>query len=152
MSKRTADLPRRWSGPRRAATQAVTDAPFDSFGHHGREHIKDLGGSAVRVTTDVRTHTGDTARTVLITVVGEMDIANASRLLSAVIEATQAAPQLVVLDLSRVDYMDSSGLSEVLRAQHFAGSSGCGLRIRGATPAVRRLFVTTGVDQVVDLD
>lgn len=106
----------------------------------------------MRVTTELRQHTGDTARTVLIRVVGEMDIANASRLLSAVIEATQAAAQLVVLDLSRVDYMDSSGLSEVLRAQRFAGSSGCRLRVRGATPQVRRLFVATGVDQVVALD
>jgi len=103
----------------------------------------------VRVITELKERQGGT---VVITVVGEMDIENAPRVLSAVIEATQAAPEVVVLDLAGVDYIDSSGLSEVLRAHRFTGSSGCRLSVRAATAQVRRLFATTGVDRVVALD
>lgn len=103
----------------------------------------------MRVTTELRSRPD---RTVVITVEGEMDLVSAPRVLTAVIEATHSAPELVVLDLAGVGYIDASGLSEVVRAHRFTGWSGCRLSVRGATAQVRHLFATTGVDRVVPLD
>ena len=89
---------------------------------------------------------------VQIEVVGEMDYESAPRVLSAVIDAVHARPHVVVLDLHQVGYMDSAGLAEVVRAHRVVDHAGGHLVVSGASAMVRRLFETTGVDRVVDLD
>jgi len=77
---------------------------------------------------------------------GEIDVANV-HLLDAWLGAAQAVGNPVVLDLGAVPFLDSSALKALLQA---AGRSA--VRIRSATPAVRRVLRVSGVDQVITVD
>jgi anti-anti-sigma factor len=76
---------------------------------------------------------------------GELDLASAADLRAAIATAAAAQPQRLVIDLSAVTFVDSSGLGAIaggLRAQRpHAGS----LEVRGAKPGVRRIFEVAGL-------
>jgi anti-anti-sigma regulatory factor len=57
----------------------------------------------------------------------------------------------VVLDLSRVDVLDSSFLRALLRCGRFAGLIGSDLAISNPTPPVRLLLTVSGVDRALRL-
>lgn len=79
-----------------------------------------------------------------IAVEGELDLATAPEL----IEALGAAPdELVVVDLTRASFMDSTGLRTLLDAERRAKMAGSRLVVvcDGDGP-VRRLFTITGLD------
>ena len=74
----------------------------------------------------------------LATVRGEIDIASAddlARMLNKV-----AVGERLVLDLSDVDFMDSSGLAVVLRQSMRRRDAGGSLHIRNPSPSVGRLL------------
>lgn len=50
----------------------------------------------------------------LLTAVGEVDMTNCGALATAADEALDGAPGRLVVDLSRVEYLDSAGLSVLL--------------------------------------
>jgi anti-sigma B factor antagonist len=52
----------------------------------------------------------------LVSVEGELDIATAPRLISVLNRAVQEALRSLVVDLSRVDFMDSTGLALLINA------------------------------------
>ncbi len=49
---------------------------------------------------------------------GELDIATASRLISVLNRAVQEAVRSLVVDLSNVNFMDSTGLALLINAHH----------------------------------
>ena len=61
--------------------------------------------------------------------------------------AVEAAASRVVLDLSGVGFLDSSGLGAVVAVQRFL-RTGQRLELAGLTPAVARVFRLTRMDQV----
>lgn len=83
----------------------------------------------------------------VLAVTGEVDMTTAPELAKA-IELVSDHTASVVVDLSGVTFLDSSGLGALLRAQRELGERGIGLRV--VTPAdspVRRVFEIT---QLVD--
>ncbi|MFD0982035.1 STAS domain-containing protein [Tropicimonas aquimaris] len=56
-------------------------------------------------------------------------------------------PERVVLDLQRVDFLDSSGLGAVVAAMKFLGN-GRRLELAGLTPKVSKVFRLTRMDSV----
>ncbi len=72
---------------------------------------------------------------------GEIDAHTAPKLASAIDEA---APT-VRLDLSGVDFVDSSGLRVLIDAHQRMADQGGGLTIAAPSPAVTRLFEISGV-------
>lgn len=60
---------------------------------------------------------------------------------------TDAGPSRVVLDLSNVTFLDSSGLGAVVAAMKQAGSD-CKLELAGLTPTVEKVFHLTRMDTV----
>ena len=56
--------------------------------------------------------------------------------------------EAVVLDLSEVRFLDSSGLAVILSA-HLDGAD---VRVRGASPIVRRTFEVAGVTELLSLE
>lgn len=56
----------------------------------------------------------------------------------------------VVVDLSRLTFVDSTGLSVLLSARRTLLDVGGSLRIRGATGAVRKAFAAAELDDVLD--
>lgn len=85
------------------------------------------------------------ARSNVVSVRGELDIASAAQLRSAVAAAAAAHDGWVTLDLSQCTFMDSSGVHEL------AAASAAGIRIelRHVGREVRSVLSITGVDRCV---
>lgn len=73
---------------------------------------------------------------------GEFDLVTAEVLESAV--ATLVGSRPIVLDMSEVTFIDSSGLKPLIRA-HARGAS---IAVRSASPAVEAVFSLTGLGDV----
>ena len=82
-------------------------------------------------------------------VAGEIDTSVTAELREALGRAAAAARSAgVMVDLTRVTFLVSSGLNELLRGVH----DGHQVTIRGATGPVRRLFELVGLDEVFELE
>jgi anti-anti-sigma factor len=75
---------------------------------------------------------------------GELDIGTARKLESALAEGRKAGDR-VVLDLSRLEFIDSTGLRVIVHAAEAAQRERWELRLRQGPPAVRRVFELSGV-------
>lgn len=96
---------------------------------------------------------------------GELDLVRAEDLEAALVDL--AAPEVpdspddectgtrpyqrrVVVDLSQLEFIDSTGLSALLVARHRIALLGSSLEIRGAAGAARRVFEAAGLEDVLD--
>ena len=66
---------------------------------------------------------------VIATVTGELDISNVNGIEQAILVATSNRAELVLLDLSEVDYLDSAGIHLVYRLRERLQSRGQALRL-----------------------
>ncbi|MFI6291432.1 STAS domain-containing protein [Nonomuraea sp. NPDC050790] len=83
-------------------------------------------------------------RGTLITVTGELDASNVEQLADYVAER-HAEPELpLVLDLSGVAFIDSTGLSLLLHLRAGAGEHGGTLHLAGVQPRPARILEVTG--------
>jgi anti-anti-sigma factor len=85
----------------------------------------------------------------LILVHGELDIATAPEL-AALLTRLRERRHPVVLDLSEVAFMDSSGLNVLLDARDFSRRDGWSFTIRRPSPRVARLARLAGADDLLD--
>jgi anti-anti-sigma factor len=83
--------------------------------------------------------------TSLVTVVGEVDLATSPRL-HEVLEGLDA-DQAVVVDLTGVSFLDSSGLSELVQAHERHAAAG-GVRLVVTSAGIRRVLEVSGLDEV----
>lgn len=88
-------------------------------------------------------------RTLFVT--GELDVATASVLESAVDGALDGQGDELCLDLGGIEFMDSSGARAIVHAHDKAGSLGSRLVILSPAPAVRRVLDLMGLDRVMDI-
>lgn len=86
----------------------------------------------------------DTDGGVVVDVTGEIDQATRT-LLSDRLSVAIRSGSPVQVDLTKVSFMDSWGLSAVLAAQAEAVERGVGFEVSGASRQVAHLFVVTGV-------
>ncbi|WP_280238683.1 STAS domain-containing protein [Nocardia abscessus] len=86
------------------------------------------------------------ADTVIVTVHGEIDMASAPHLQSALDGALRDAPAAVVVDMSNVGFLGSAGLSVLLAASEATGSGG--LRVV-PSDAARRPIEVTALDRLL---
>jgi anti-sigma B factor antagonist len=77
---------------------------------------------------------------------GELDIAAAPALTKALDELATRDIRSVVLDLRGLDFIDSSGLRAILRADALARDNGHELLLVRGTEAVQRVFELTRMD------
>jgi anti-sigma B factor antagonist len=88
-----------------------------------------------------RTETG-----AVVHVRGEVDLATSPALADALAGiTTREGP--VVVDLTEVGFLDSSGLSVLLQARERL-AAGSGLRLVVTKPALQRVLAVTGLDEV----
>ena len=86
-----------------------------------------------------------------VALVGELDIASAPRLEEGLADVEGDTPGTIVLDLRRVEFIDSTGLRAVLAADEWARSSGRRLVVVRGPAAVERVFSVTQLDQRLDI-
>lgn len=82
---------------------------------------------------------------VVVRLAGEVDIATGPELDQRLQEISSGEHTHVLIDLSGVEFMDSTGLRSIVRAQYAADSDGRRLSLRPGCPQVQRLFELTGL-------
>jgi anti-anti-sigma factor len=86
-----------------------------------------------------------------VALVGELDIATAPRFEEGLVEVERDTPGTLVLDLRRVEFIDSTGLRAVIAADERARSVGRRLVIVRGPAAVERVFSVTQLDQRLEI-
>lgn len=99
---------------------------------------------------DFAAHTREVGADTVITVSGELDIHTAPDL-TEVLSPAIAAGQPVIVDLTDVTFMDSSGLSVFVTALKRAREAGTTLVLVVSEPRVMRVFSITGIDTLIDI-
>jgi anti-sigma B factor antagonist len=82
---------------------------------------------------------------VTVFLAGELDLASRPLLDDVLRELATAPTRAIVLDLSAVSFMDSTGLHGILAAKAACAESGCHFLVARASSQVQRLFEVTGV-------
>jgi anti-anti-sigma factor len=83
----------------------------------------------------------------VLAVSGELDLVSSPELEQALERVYGFEPELLILDLREVDFMDSAGLSVVVKAQKWAQSTSTRFGLVNGSPQVRRLLTLTGMDE-----
>jgi anti-sigma B factor antagonist len=76
---------------------------------------------------------------------GELDISSAPLLEEELTDACQGESKDVVIDLTGVEFIDSIGLSAILRGKTLCEEHDCGYYLTPGQPQAQRLFEATGV-------
>jgi anti-anti-sigma factor len=83
-----------------------------------------------------------------LAVSGEVDIATAPQLRTALADAIGRSPRGVELDLRDCSFIDSTGLQVIVRAAVTLAERGAWLLLRRPPDRLRRLFETAGIDGI----
>jgi anti-anti-sigma factor len=86
----------------------------------------------------------EAADTVRLVLSGELDIATAPLLDSAIQTAEAGSAARILLDIADVPFIDSSGLRALIRAADRSASDGGRIAITNAGPQAMRLFMLSG--------
>jgi anti-anti-sigma factor len=86
----------------------------------------------------------------VIAISGELDLASGPRL-EQELAALNSDITLVVVDLRQLEFMDSTGLSIIVRAHQRLAERDCELSLVRGSPQVQRLLDLTGVAERVRL-
>ncbi len=84
------------------------------------------------------------ADTWVVTVIGEVDLANRDRFEAVVERALYSSPSKLVFDLAGVRFMDSSGLGVMLAAVNRTAS----VEVRTPSSNIRRLIELSGLTEL----
>ncbi len=88
-----------------------------------------------------------TAQTALVTVTGDFDLYVREQAQAAILRVDGLSLDEVIVDLSELGYMDSTGVSMLLTIAHRLRRRGGRIRLRGASPeAIFLLDVRGGMD------
>ena len=79
---------------------------------------------------------------------GEMDVATTPDLMRELAEAVRAQRCRVIVDLTQVTFMDSTGFNALALARHTAEAGHGEVRLVGAGETVREVLRITGLEEV----
>lgn len=82
---------------------------------------------------------------------GEVDVYTALKLKETLIPIVEMPNASVIIDLTNVNYIDSTGVGIFIGALKAADKSNSRLKLTGANARVKRLFEITGLDEVIDI-
>lgn len=81
---------------------------------------------------------------VVVRLGGELDLYNAEQVRGALAEAAQRRPARLVVDMSQVEFMDSTALSVLVEARKATGGQ---FRLAGPREDTRRTLEVSGLDR-----
>lgn len=118
----------------------------------GAVGMADAVGSSPDVAGPLSVSVRPEGLSVVVEVAGEVDIRSAAVLGARLDELVAAeAPPYVVLDLSRVGFVDSSGLGSIVRGHKRVRAAQGRLALVVDDAAIRRLFEMCAIDRVLRL-
>ena len=86
-----------------------------------------------------------------VALAGELDIASTPEFEQGLARVEANAPEVLLLDLRKVEFIDSTGLRAVIAADERARSAGRRFVIIRGTPAVERVLSVTQLDQRLEI-
>jgi anti-sigma B factor antagonist len=87
----------------------------------------------------------------VVDVAGEVDVFSAPELAEQLTQLFDAGRRTVVVDLTSVTFLDSTGLGTLVAARNRAEEAGGQLPIIGSGERVLKLFRITGLDEVFEI-
>jgi anti-sigma B factor antagonist len=102
-------------------------------------------GEAFEVVTD----SGDGY--VLVSVVGELDVATAPRLRKNLNKALDETRPTLVMDLTEVTFIDSTALGVLIETSKLCDANGGTMRIAVSEPRILKVFEITGLTELFDI-
>jgi anti-sigma B factor antagonist len=99
--------------------------------------------------SDFLVDTQTTGRTVTLVLSGELDLMSSPILDQALEDAYGSYPELIVVDLRELEFMDSTGLHRLVAAQQRAVQSGQRFGVVRGGEQVQRLFDLTGIAELL---
>jgi anti-sigma B factor antagonist len=88
---------------------------------------------------------------VTVLVRGEVDLIESGELRAVLADACSGNHRTVIVDLSGVGFIGSSGMGVLAQQYHDLAAEGRTLQVSGCPARLRRAFEVTGLDQVLDL-
>jgi len=85
----------------------------------------------------------------VVEVIGELDVHTSPRLRGELAGLIDSGATPIVLDLSRLDFVDSTGLGVFVRAAKRLAARQRSLVLRAPRPATRKVLEITGLDKVL---
>ena len=98
---------------------------------------------------EVQVHNQD--RAAIIEVLGEVDLYTSPRMREAIVQTASIKTALVVVDLSGVKYMDSSGVATLVEGLQLSRGYGGVFRLAGLGGAVREVFKFAKLEKVFEI-
>src|SRR5260370_744020 len=88
----------------------------------------------------------------VVTISGRLALGGETEKLDAAVGKLLAQDQKkVVLDLTTLDYVDSSGVGMLVSCLTKVRKAGGDLKVAGANPRIRRIFAMTGVETMMPI-
>jgi anti-sigma B factor antagonist len=84
----------------------------------------------------------------LVAVSGELDLSNSAELRRRVADALRQGPSALLVDLSRVTHMDSTGLAALIETHQLAAEGDTRLTLVIGSEPVRRTMEVRGLDRL----
>jgi anti-sigma B factor antagonist len=82
---------------------------------------------------------------------GEVDVLNVDQVRVALVEAIETRPRALVVDLSKLSFIDSTGLGAIIFGFQRARDEGIEFALARPTRGVHQILVLSGVLEVVEL-
>ena len=83
----------------------------------------------------------------VIALSGELDLADAARVAEELVRAEQTDASRIILDLSGLQFIDTSGVRLIIEADARSRANGTRLRLVRGPRAVRRVFEIVGLNE-----
>jgi anti-sigma B factor antagonist len=104
-------------------------------------------GASVRA-VELKLATQSNAGHAVMAIAGEIDLYTAPRLQAEFTRLLETGPDRVVIDMSGVEFCDSTGMNVLLSALKRLRERGGVLEVAAPRPAVRKILQVTGLDSV----
>jgi anti-sigma B factor antagonist len=101
-------------------------------------------GAVVR---SVRQESGAT----IVTLEGQVDMSSAVELRGAILQAIEEKPQNLLINMTDLDFMDSSGLATLVEALQLSKKTNCQLKLVGLQARVRNVFEISRLDNLFQI-
>jgi anti-sigma B factor antagonist len=94
---------------------------------------------------------GDDRRAVVVEAVGDIDLHRSAEFQEELLALPEQRPEQIIVDLSGVTYMDSSGVASLVKLLARVRRTNMALKLVGLTPRVRSVFEITRLETVFEI-
>lgn len=88
---------------------------------------------------------------IILSIQGEVDLANAASLRTELTSAVGTGARLIVLDLTNLRYIDSSGINVLLETHRAFAKDGCLIALAVVPSKIQRILKIVGLEQLMPM-